>query len=141
MSMRRTYRLDVLFSFSIFQFYFRLLLKRCRKVTRSFNIFSFFFKFVYEVFRQLLVLPMAKLQTACTIIVNGLTNLWSNLRIKLKYFLETGDYGRNHVHLTIRHGFVTQHLWLGDFGKCNRGLHARTLRLRYPKSSVTFPFS
>ena len=29
--------------------------------------------------------------------------------------------GRNHVHLTIRLGLVTQHLWLGDFGKCNRG--------------------
>ena len=49
--------------------------------------------------------------------------------------------GRNHVHLTVRLGFVTQHLWLGHFGKCNRGLHARTLRLRYPKSLVTFPFS
>ena len=37
--------------------------------------------------------------------------------------------------------FVTQHLWLGDFGKCNRGLRARTLWLCYPKSSVMFPFS
>ena len=37
--------------------------------------------------------------------------------------------GRNHVHLTIRLGFVTQHPWLGDFGKCNRGLRARTLRV------------
>ena len=27
--------------------------------------------------------------------------------------------GRNHVHLTVRLGFVTQHLWLGNFGKCN----------------------
>ena len=38
------------------------------------------------------------------------------------------DLGRNHVHLTVRLGFITQHLWLGDFGKCNQGLHARTLR-------------
>ena len=50
-------------------------------------------------------------------------------------------YRRNHVHLTVRLGFVTQHLWLGNFGKCNQGLRARTLRLRYLKSSVTFPFS
>ena len=49
--------------------------------------------------------------------------------------------GCNHVHLTVRLGFVTQHLWLGNFGKCNRGLRARTLRLRYPKSSVTSPLS
>ena len=49
--------------------------------------------------------------------------------------------GRNHVHLTVRLGFVTQHLWLGDFGKCNQGLRAQTLRLRYPKSSVTSPLS
>ena len=49
--------------------------------------------------------------------------------------------GRNHVHLTVRLGFITQHLWLGDFGKCNRGIRARTLRLRYPKSSVTSPLS
>ena len=47
--------------------------------------------------------------------------------------------GRNHIHLTVRLGFVTQHHWLGDFGKCNRGLRARALRLRYPKSSVTLP--
>ena len=45
--------------------------------------------------------------------------------------------GCNHVHLTVRLGFVTEHLWLGDFGKCNRGLRARTPRLRYTKSSVT----
>ena len=49
--------------------------------------------------------------------------------------------GCNHVHLTERLGFVTQHLWLGDFGKCNRGIRARSLRLRYPKSSVTSPLS
>ena len=52
-----------------------------------------------------------------------------------------GHIGGNHVHLTVRFGFVAQHLWLGDFGKCNRGLRARTLRLRYPKSSVTSPLS
>ena len=51
------------------------------------------------------------------------------------------DLGRNHIHLTVRLGFVTQHLWLGDFGKCNRGLRAQILRLRYPKSSVTSPLS
>ena len=43
--------------------------------------------------------------------------------------------------LQVQCGIVTQHLWLGDFGKCNRGLHARTLRLCYPKSSVTSPLS
>ena len=32
--------------------------------------------------------------------------------------------GSNHVHLTVRLGFVTQHLWLGNFGKYNRGLRA-----------------
>ena len=56
-----------------------------------------------------------------------------------KISLIVENYGRNHVHLTARLGFVTQHLWLGDFGKCNRGLRARTLRLHYPKSLVTFP--
>ena len=49
--------------------------------------------------------------------------------------------GHNHVHLTVRLGFVIQHLWLGNFGKCNQGLHARPLRLRYPKSLVTSPLS
>ena len=61
-----------------------------------------------------------------------------------RYYFEAvlnWDLGRNHVHLTVRFGFVTQHLWLGDFGKCNRGLRARTLQLHYLKSSVTFPFS
>ena len=61
------------------------------------------------------------------------------ISIYFKYFL-----GRNHVHLvhlTVKLGFVTQHLWLGDFGKCNRGLHAQTLRLRYLRSLVTFPIS
>ena len=41
--------------------------------------------------------------------------------------------GRNHVHLTIRLGFVTQYLWLGNFGKCNRGRYSCT------NSSVTLP--
>ena len=49
--------------------------------------------------------------------------------------------GRNHVHLTVGLGFITQHLWLGNFGKCNQGLHARTLWLHNLKSSVTVPFS
>ena len=51
--------------------------------------------------------------------------------------------GRNHVHLTVRLGFITQHLWLGDFGKCNRGLFVhevfgyinRSLRLRLPSAN------
>ena len=51
------------------------------------------------------------------------------------------DIGRNHVHLTVMLGFVTQHIWLGDFGKCDQGLRARTLRLRCPKSSVMSPLS
>ena len=62
-------------------------------------------------------------------------------RILRPSVFEGRHLGRNHVHLTVRLGFVTQHLWLGDFGKCNRGLCARTLRLCYPKSSVMFPFS
>ena len=51
------------------------------------------------------------------------------------------DFGCNHVHLTERFGFVNRHLWLGNFGKRNRGLRARTLRLRYLNSSVTSPLS
>ena len=43
--------------------------------------------------------------------------------------------GRNLVHLTVRLGFVTQHLWLGNFGKRNRGLRAQTLRLRLPSAN------
>ena len=43
--------------------------------------------------------------------------------------------GRNHVHLTVRLGFVNRHLWLGNFGKRNRGLRARTLRLRLPSAN------
>ena len=57
---------------------------------------------------------------------------------KFHFFL---DLGCNHVHLTVRLGFVTQHLCLGDFGKCNRVLCARILRLRYTKSLGTFPLS
>ena len=57
-----------------------------------------------------------------------------------KYLLHIG---RNHVHLTERFGFVNRHLWLGNFGKSNRGLHARTLfgyvtqtlRLRLPSAN------
>ena len=51
------------------------------------------------------------------------------------------NLGRNHVHLTVRLGFVTHHLWLGNFAKCNRGLRAQTLQLRYPNSSVSSPLS
>ena len=43
--------------------------------------------------------------------------------------------GHNHVHLTTGLGFVTHHLWLGDFRKCNQGLRARTLRLRFPSAN------
>ena len=57
-------------------------------------------------------------------------------------FIETIErftaYGHNHIHLTVRLGFITQHLWLGDFGKCNRGLCARTLRLRYPNKDWVY---
>ena len=57
------------------------------------------------------------------------------------YVLSIPFLGHNHVHLTEWFGFVNRHLSLGNFGKCNRCLRARTLRLHYPKSSVTFPFS
>ena len=65
-------------------------------------------------------------------------NMCGQKRGNLPFYL---SLGRNHVHLTEWFGFVNRHLWLGNFGKRNRGLRARTLRLRYPKSSVTFPFS
>ena len=60
-----------------------------------------------------------------------------------KISLIVEHYGRNHVHLTARLGFVTQHLWLGDFGKCNRevfvhdlfGYVTRSLRLRLPSAN------
>ena len=69
----------------------------------------------------------------------------NNQTCEKPFFMMLGNFhihmGRNHVHLTVRLGFVTQHLWLGNVGKCNRGLRAQTLRLRYPKSSVTSPLS
>ena len=61
--------------------------------------------------------------------------------IGAKYNKIPSHLGCNHVHLTEWFGFINRHLWLGNFGKCNQGLRARTLWLRYPKSSVMFPFS
>ena len=66
---------------------------------------------------------------------------FDSLILYLKKLLIFWHIGRNHVHLTERFGFVNRHLWLGNFGKRNRGLHARTLRLRYPNCSVTSPLS
>ena len=57
-------------------------------------------------------------------------------------FIEISIIGRNHVHLTVRLGFVTQYLWLGNFGKCYRGIFVhelfgyvtQSLRLRFPSA-------
>ena len=39
---------------------------------------------------------------------------------KIKFYFDFTTYlGHNHIHLTVRLGFVTQHLWIGDFGKCS----------------------
>ena len=66
----------------------------------------------------------------------------NNQTCEKPFFMMLGNFhihmGRNHVHLTVRLGFVNQHLWLGTFRK---GLRARTLGLHYPNSSVMSPLS
>ena len=64
--------------------------------------------------------------------------LYYNLNIISKF--NVINLGRNHVHLTARLGFINQYLWLEIQGNVT-GQRNQALWLRYPKSSVTFPFS
>ena len=64
----------------------------------------------------------------------GVSNL--HLISRLQYICSIiTSIGRNHVHLTEWFGFVNRHLWLGNFGKRNRGLRARSVRLRFPSAN------
>ena len=57
------------------------------------------------------------------------------------YLPKTYIKGRNHVHLTVRVGFITQHLWFGDFGNVTEVFVHEVFGYvtSYPKSSVTSP--
>ena len=61
--------------------------------------------------------------------VSGISRKMGSQQVEQGYF----HLGRNHVHLTERFGFVSRHLWLGNFGKRNRRVRARRPRLRFPK--------